>query len=154
MPPAGFKPTIPASERTQIHTLDRAATGIGNYMVIICINNNDNKLINNNHGRLQDLIFFFKIYTPTRKNFFEICWQFGHAPSENFASPVLGSDLSQFLNFHYLKYEKLWHAAGSGPRTPSSRAWFFPYSDAGFGAPELGQRTGSLDPRDTIKGLT
>jgi hypothetical protein len=29
MPPAGFKPTIPASERPQTHALDRAATGIG-----------------------------------------------------------------------------------------------------------------------------
>jgi hypothetical protein len=137
MPPAGFKPTIPASKRPQIHRLDRAATGIGNYMVIIYINNNNNKLINNNHGRLQYLIFFFKIYKCTRKNFLEICRQFGHELSENFATPVLGSDLTQALNFHYLKYEKLWHAAGSGPRTPSSRAWFFPYSDAGFDAPEL-----------------
>jgi hypothetical protein len=29
MPPAGFGPTIPTSERPQIHTLDRAATGTG-----------------------------------------------------------------------------------------------------------------------------
>jgi hypothetical protein len=29
MQPAGFEPTIPASERPQIHTLNRAATGIG-----------------------------------------------------------------------------------------------------------------------------
>ena len=29
MPPAGFEPTIPASERPQIDALDRAATGIG-----------------------------------------------------------------------------------------------------------------------------
>jgi hypothetical protein len=28
MPPAGFEPIIPASERPQTHTLDRAATGI------------------------------------------------------------------------------------------------------------------------------
>jgi hypothetical protein len=27
--PAGFEPTIPASERPQTHALDRAATGIG-----------------------------------------------------------------------------------------------------------------------------
>jgi hypothetical protein len=31
MPPAGFKPTIPASERPQTHALDRATTGIGYY---------------------------------------------------------------------------------------------------------------------------
>jgi hypothetical protein len=29
MLPAGFKPTIPASERPQTHALDRASTGIG-----------------------------------------------------------------------------------------------------------------------------
>ena len=29
MPPAGFKPTIPASELPQTHALDPAATGIG-----------------------------------------------------------------------------------------------------------------------------
>jgi len=28
MPPVGFEPTIPASERPQTHVLDRAATGI------------------------------------------------------------------------------------------------------------------------------
>jgi hypothetical protein len=28
MPPAGFKPTIPASEQSQTHALDRTATGI------------------------------------------------------------------------------------------------------------------------------
>ena len=42
MPPAGFEPTIPASERPQTHTLDRAATGTG-YIEISknkCSNNN------------------------------------------------------------------------------------------------------------------
>jgi len=29
MPPEGFEPTIPASERPQTHALDRAASGIG-----------------------------------------------------------------------------------------------------------------------------
>jgi hypothetical protein len=29
MPPAGFEPVIPASERPQTHGLYRAATGIG-----------------------------------------------------------------------------------------------------------------------------
>jgi hypothetical protein len=29
MPPVGFEPTIPVSERPQTHVLDRAATGIG-----------------------------------------------------------------------------------------------------------------------------
>ena len=34
MPPAGFKPEIPASEQPQTHALDRAATGIG---VCVCV---------------------------------------------------------------------------------------------------------------------
>ena len=29
MPPVGFEPTIPAGERPQTYTLDRAATGTG-----------------------------------------------------------------------------------------------------------------------------
>jgi len=29
MHPAGFEPTIPASERSRTHALERAATGIG-----------------------------------------------------------------------------------------------------------------------------
>jgi hypothetical protein len=29
MPPVGFEPTIPASDRPQNHALDRTATGIG-----------------------------------------------------------------------------------------------------------------------------
>ena len=36
MPPAGFKPTIPASERPQTHALDRAATGISDCCVGTC----------------------------------------------------------------------------------------------------------------------
>ena len=31
MPPAGFEPAIPVSERLQTHALDRVATGIGHY---------------------------------------------------------------------------------------------------------------------------
>ena len=31
MTPAGFEPTIPASERLQTHALDRTATGIGHH---------------------------------------------------------------------------------------------------------------------------
>jgi hypothetical protein len=31
MPPAGFEPAIPASERPQTHALDCAATGIGSF---------------------------------------------------------------------------------------------------------------------------
>ena len=34
MPPAGFEPAIPASERPQTYALDRAATGKGRYYYI------------------------------------------------------------------------------------------------------------------------
>jgi hypothetical protein len=33
MPPAGFEPTIPASERLQTYALHGAVTGIGSYSV-------------------------------------------------------------------------------------------------------------------------
>jgi hypothetical protein len=33
MPPVGFETTISLSERQQTHVLDRAATGIGNYLI-------------------------------------------------------------------------------------------------------------------------
>jgi hypothetical protein len=38
MPPVGFEPKIPVSERPQTHALDRAATGIGlfkSYYIIV-----------------------------------------------------------------------------------------------------------------------
>ena len=38
---------------------------------------------------LNYLILLFKIPMGTRKNFFEIYRQFGHAPSKAFVSPVL-----------------------------------------------------------------
>jgi len=47
--------------------------------------------MNNNHGRLQDLILFYKIPMGTRKNFFETDKQFGHTPSKSFANPDLES---------------------------------------------------------------
>ena len=33
MTPAGFEPTIPASDRPQTHALDRAATGMGQLLI-------------------------------------------------------------------------------------------------------------------------
>jgi len=32
MPPAGFEPAVPASERPKIYALDRAATAIGRFI--------------------------------------------------------------------------------------------------------------------------
>ena len=55
-----------------------------NYTIIICINNN-NAVINNNNNyvRIKDLILLLKIPMGTRKNFFEIYWQFGHPSSRD-----------------------------------------------------------------------
>jgi len=55
----------------------------------MCINN-DNAVINNNYGRVKDLILFFKILVGTQKNFLEIYSQFGHTPLESFTSPFIG----------------------------------------------------------------
>jgi hypothetical protein len=46
-----------------------------------CISNN-NAVINNNYGRLQDLTLLFKIPVGTRKNFYEIDRQFGKRPQK------------------------------------------------------------------------
>jgi hypothetical protein len=57
-------------------------------IIIICFTNK-NAVINNNYGRRQDLILLFKIPMGTRKNFFEICGQFGALALKQFASPGL-----------------------------------------------------------------
>jgi hypothetical protein len=60
-------------------------------ITVICINNNNiNNAVINNYGRLQDFILLFKIPIGTRKGFFEINRQFGHAPSKKFTNPGLG----------------------------------------------------------------
>lgn len=60
---------------------------IRNVIIILCIN--INSIINNNSGRLQQLVLFFKILSGTRKNFIEIYGQFGPPPSKKFDSPGL-----------------------------------------------------------------
>jgi hypothetical protein len=37
MLPAGFEPAVPSSERPQTNALDREATGIGNFFLIVNI---------------------------------------------------------------------------------------------------------------------
>jgi hypothetical protein len=59
-----------------------------NYIIIICINNND-AIINNNYRGLRDLILVFKIHICTRKDLYENYKQYGHALSNWFASPPL-----------------------------------------------------------------
>jgi len=51
--------------------------------------NDNNVIINNNSGRLEDLILLFKTPTNTRKNFFESYR--GMHPQKNLDSPALGS---------------------------------------------------------------
>ena len=67
-----------------------------NVISLLCINYN-NAVINNNYGRLQDLILVFKIPMGTWKDFFEICKQLRHAPSKWIASPAVGPT----LRLHY-----------------------------------------------------
>jgi len=43
-----------------------------NYIIIICINDNNAVINNNYYGRLQDLILLFKVSTGTWKDFFEM----------------------------------------------------------------------------------
>jgi len=75
------------------HSWRRTLLKYNNYTPIIkCVNNN-NAIINNNYRKLQDQILFFKIPMGTRKDFFEICIEFGHASSKWFASPVLDSQI-------------------------------------------------------------
>jgi hypothetical protein len=52
----------------------------------MCIDNKS-AVINNNYGKLQDLILLFTIPIGKRKDFFEIYRQYGHAPSN--VSPAL-----------------------------------------------------------------
>jgi len=62
-----------------------------NYIIIMYINNNvSNAVINDNFWRFQDLILLLKISVSARE-LFEIYWKFGHAPSEMFASSLLGT---------------------------------------------------------------
>ena len=49
MPPAGFEPTIPASERSQTHALDRAATGIVYWNINVCNLKIVNMALENGH---------------------------------------------------------------------------------------------------------
>ena len=54
--------------------------------IVICINNN--AIINNDCGRLQNFIFLLKITNGhAKKKIFQICRIFGHATSKRFASP-------------------------------------------------------------------
>ena len=64
---------------------------------MICIHDN-NAVINNNYGRLQDLILFLKIPMGMLKDFFEICRQFGHTSSKRFTSPLLDISAASYMH--------------------------------------------------------
>jgi len=65
-----------------------------NYRTVMCSNNN-NAVINNNYGNLQDLTLLFKIPMGMQKNFFKICRQFGHMALKRFTSPGLVTLLNE-----------------------------------------------------------
>jgi len=62
-----------------------------NYKITIRINDN-NAVINDNHGRLQDLILLFRIPICTRKDFCDIDKKFWNAVAKRFSIPDLGGD--------------------------------------------------------------
>ena len=53
--------------------------------------NNNNVVLNDNYGRLRDLILLFRI-SMDMQNSFEVCRQFGHMPSKRLASPAIGTE--------------------------------------------------------------
>ena len=71
-----------------------------NYISIICISDN-NAVIDNNCGRLQDLLLLFKFSMVMRKDFFETYRHFGHVPSKGLASPDV-AEADEALQLHSL----------------------------------------------------
>ena len=69
--------------------------------MIIIYTDVNNAVINNNNGRLQDVIILFKISVGTCKDFFEHYRQFWARALKDFASPAF-SNLSCSLSFHFL----------------------------------------------------
>ena len=65
---------------------------------------NNNSVINNNYGRLQDLICLLKILMGTRKYYLEIHRQLGLFPSQRFASPDLGPNIRGLFAGSVLAY--------------------------------------------------
>jgi hypothetical protein len=61
----------------------------------MCINNN--KRINDDYGRHQDVILHFETPMDTPKNFFQIYEQFGHAPPKKVRQPY-----THWITEHYL----------------------------------------------------
>jgi len=60
------------------------------FVIIMWINsNNNNTIINNNCGRLQDFILLFKISMSSLKNFFEIYREFGYVAPKRLARLTL-----------------------------------------------------------------
>ena len=50
MPPAGFEPAIPASERPQTYALDRAATGVGKLDIVYIVYSVHYDEVNNSYN--------------------------------------------------------------------------------------------------------
>ena len=65
MPPAGFKPAIPTSERPQTHALDRAATGIGIWRFYFPERRNKSGKCNNNFGLMTRQKCCARVHTHT-----------------------------------------------------------------------------------------
>lgn len=59
-------------------------------VIIICMNDN-NEVISNNYGRIQDLVLLFKILLSTQNDFFEIIGNLCTWPKKD-GSPCLFND--------------------------------------------------------------
>jgi hypothetical protein len=84
-------------------------------IIILCINCiiiiriNDNAVINNNYGRLQDLILLFRIPMSTLKDIFEVYVQFRHAPPQKVRLPCPGLTFGCSVTGSHMTAYKLRH---------------------------------------------
>jgi len=65
MPPAGFEPTILASDRPQTHALDRAANGIGG--LALRSSNKQNTLWTEKSFKESPTVYFMSFSSQNRK---------------------------------------------------------------------------------------
>ena len=70
--------------------------------------------------------YFSNIFYVSELGYIRLLSSVNPMPPSSIKGSLYGLiSLSPFIIRHYV-YEKRWNANGSGPRYPSSRAWFFP----------------------------
>ena len=107
MPPVGFEPTIPASERPLNYALDRAAAGTGtviNYIIvfipfiiiiiiIIVIVIILNLLLLSTHHKVGKRFLYFLI-SSFRRVLYVVCFPLGNYPASGVYMPTFRNTLS------------------------------------------------------------